>query len=1007
MSIHTEKAFEDVIEHHLLGDGGHLKGHSSHYDGHRGLLSTDLLAFVQATRPRWWSKWKAHFGDKLDDLFLAAVTQSLDQHGTLHVLRRGVEFYDRTVPLSYSRPAHGHNPKTLERYAANRVTLVRQLYFDPAPGSKKSVDLGIFVNGLPVATLELKNPLTGQTVDHAMKQYQRRDPKVALFRWKTRALVHFAVDPHKVRMTTRLTGEGTAFLPFDRGTGHGAGNEAEPGKHATAYLWEQVLARDSLLDILHRFMHLEVTEEKDPDTGTSSKNERVIFPRYHQLDCVRALVGAALADGVGKSYLVHHSAGSGKSNSIAWLAHRLSSLYAADGQKVFDSVVVLTDRLVLDRQLQETIYQFEQTDGKVTKVDKDSKQLAAALEGGAPIVISTIHKFGFLHDKIGALPARRYAIIVDEAHSSQSGDMARDVRAMLADGDVDAQVQAEIDDAIESGEMMTEPQQFAMRAAILRGRLANLSYFAFTATPKDKTLALFGHQDDAGQWAPFHLYSMRQAIEEGFIVDVLQGYVTYQRFFELAKAVVDDPEVDARKAGRALARFVDLHSANIEQKTAIIVEHFREQVAPLLEGRAKAMVVCDGRLMAVRYKQAFEAYIAEKGYGIGCLVAFSGSVSDPSAPTLSYTEVGLNGGVSEGALPETFASKAFRVLIVANKYQTGFDERRLCAMYVDKPLGGIQAVQTLSRLNRRFPGKRTTVLDFVNRREDILAAFQKYYETTTLVEPADPQQLHGLAGELRALRLFTEDEVEGFAGVFFGPADETTHARLYGWLKPAVQRFEALVEDEATPGEGATTQALFRDRLGAFVRLYGFLAQVVPFPSHRLEMLYVYGAKLARELPRPPGSGPLDLGDEVLLPRLRVQKMAEGALALVKGQGGELTGPTGTGTGRAEPKTEKLSTIIEVLNAKFSTDWDVQDLVDRVQAQLLNDDALARMVRDNDRDQTRARVVERLRAALVQRVAEYDTFVRAYFADAEMAETFDEWMLDLLYTAFRGRGGGE
>ncbi len=1006
MSAYTEEAFEDVIEQHLLGDGGHLPGQSSDYDTTRGLLSPDLLGFVQATRPKWWAGWKAQFGDSLDDRFLAAVAQSLDQHGTLHVLRRGVEFYNRTVPLSYSRPAHGHNPKTLERYAANRVTLVRQLYFDPAPGSKKSVDLAIFVNGLPVATIELKNPLTGQiAVKHGVKQYRKRDPQVALFRWKARALVHFAVDPKRVKMTTRLAGGDTRFLPFDRGHENGAGNVAEEGKHATAYLWEDVLARDSLLDIVQRFMHLEVKTEEDPDTGAVTKTERLIFPRFHQLDCVRALVRAALDHGVGQSYLVQHSAGSGKSNSIAWLAHRLSSLYGADGQKVFDSVVVLTDRLVLDQQLQETIYQFEQTDGKVTKVDKDSKQLAAALEGGAAIVITTIHKFGFLHDKIAGLPARRYAIIVDEAHSSQSGDMARDVRAMLADGDVDAQVQAEIDDAIEDGEMLTEPQQFALRAAILRGRLANLSYFAFTATPKDKTLALFGHKNDAGEWAPYHLYSMRQAIEEGFIVDVLQGYLTYQRFFELAKAVVADPDVDARKAAAALGRFVDRHPDNIEKKTAIMVEHFVQQVAPLLDGRAKAMVVCDGRLMAVRYKQAFDAYIAEKGYGIGCLVAFSGTVTEPEAPTVSHTEVEMN-GVSEKGLPKAFASRAYRILIVANKYQTGFDERRLCAMYVDKRLNGIQAVQTLSRLNRSFPGKRTAVVDFANRREDILASFQDYYEATALVEAADPQRLNELAGELRAFRVFTEAEVEGFAGVFFGPVQETTHAQLYAWIEPALQRFAAWVEDEAVEGEGAQRQALFRDRLGAFVRLYAFLAQVTGLPSHRQEMLYVYGAKLARALPRPADSGPLDLGDEVLLPRLRVQKMQEGALELVKGEGGELKGPTGTGTGRVEAPIEKLSTIIEVLNAKHGTEWDVQDLADRVQAQLLEDTALVSMVRDNHKDQVRRRFVDRVKAALVQRVAEYEAFVRAYFEDPALAATFDEWMLDVVERVSR-QGDGE
>ncbi len=1005
MSAHSETAFEEAIEHHLVTHAGYGRGHSADYDRARALLPDAAVAFVKATQPRKWAKWAGHFGADLPETFAAALAGALDKQGTLHVLRHGFDFYAKTVRMAYFAPTHGRNPAVQARYAANRLTVVRQLHFDP--DSDRSVDLALFVNGVPVATAELKNALTGQTVAHAVKQYRGRDPHAPLFRWKARALVHFAVDTERVKMTTRLRGSKTVFLPFDRGHGHGAGNPPVEGKQRTAYLWEEVWPRASLLDLVRRFVHLERKVETDPDTGKVTTSERVIFPRYHQLDCVRRLVDAARADGAGHHYLVQHSAGSGKSNSIAWLAHRLSSLHGADDRKVFDSVIVLTDRRVLDKQLQDTIFQFDHEDGVVEKVDKHSKQLAAALAKGVPIIISTIHKFGYLHDKIAALPDRRYAVIVDEAHSSQTGDMALDVRALLADGAVDAQVEAEVAEAIDDGEVLTEPGQLALRVAILRRPLGNLSFFAFTATPKYKTLVIFGHTGDDGKPAPFHLYSMRQAIEEGFIVDVLKGYVTWQRFYKLQKALGSDPDVDKRKAAAALIRYVNLHPEHIRQKAAIIIEHFRAHVAHLLDGRAKAMVVTDSRLMAVRYRQAFDAYISERGYAIGCLAAFSGEVKDPDIPGEAYTEPGMNGGIPETALPERFASKAFRLLIVASKYQTGFDEPRLCAMYVDKRLNGIQAVQTLSRLNRRFPGKQTRVLDFVNRREDILKSFQAYYESTTIAEAVDPQRLYGLVHDLEQARVWTASEVQGFAAVFFAlkpDADIADHGELNHWLDPAVDRFVALADAEG----GEEAQGRFRGQLGAFVNLYGFMAQVVPFPDARLEQLYVFARMLARKLPRPPDSGPIDLGDGISLKSLKIKKMAQGDLLMAKGEPGELKGPTATGTGGGAAPMEKLSAIIEALNTRFATDFEAQDLVDEMAERLVGDGDLQQAARVNDKANFRHVFGPELDDVLIDsfdRVGRHSAFVTHIYDDAAFGQAFRELMLDLVYGRLRHAAG--
>ncbi|RMG05397.1 MAG: type I restriction endonuclease subunit R, partial [Nitrospirae bacterium] len=617
--------------------------------------------------------------------------------GSLETIRHGFKCYGKTLRIAFFRPAHGLNPELEKRYKQNRLTITRQLHYSPK--SEKSLDVVLSVNGIPVVTMELKNPITGQTVDDAMQQYRRdRDHREKIFEFKKRSLVHFAVDTEEVYMTTKLAGSDTRFLPFNKGYNGGKGNPPDPHgrNYKTAYLWEEVLRRDSLMDLLARFFHLQI-EEKMNDEGRKFKKETMIFPRYHQLEAVRLLVKKAAEEGVGHNYLIEHSAGSGKSNTIAWLAHRLSSLHDSNDQRVFDSVVVITDRIVLDRQLQNTIYQFDHRHGVVQKIDEDSKQLAEALNAGVSIIITTLQKFPFVSGQLlkiteergegrrSHLPTRKYAVIIDEAHSSQAGETSTELKAILGGEEL---LKKAREMAEEEGE---EELERLFRSMAKRGRQPNMSFFAFTATPKHKTLAIFGRNGE-----PFHRYTMRQAIEEEFIMDVLKHYVTYKTYFRLIKACEDDPHVERKKAARALARFMRLHPHNIAQKTEVMVEHFYHHTRHKIGGRAKAMVVTGSRLEAVRYKQSFDEYIAEKGYPIKSLVAFSGIVEDDKVPGKTYTEVQMNNGVKEKELPEVFAKPEYQVLLVAEKYQTGFDQPLLHTMYVDKRLSGIQAVQTLS-----------------------------------------------------------------------------------------------------------------------------------------------------------------------------------------------------------------------------------------------------------------------------------------------------------------------
>ncbi len=998
----SEAAFETAIEASLLA-GGYVGLPEAGYDAEQAFWPAEVLAFIEATQPKEWAKLKALHGDKTGDQILADLRKWLDAHGMLATLRHGFKCYGRTLRAAFFKAAHGLNPELEARYAANRVGITRQLHYGVR--HRNSLDVVLSINGLPVVTLELKNPLTGQKLERAQLQYrQDRDPRELLFDFKKRTLVHFAVDPDAVSMTTRLAGSATVFLPFNRGRDGGAGNPPDPqGRtYRTAYLWEEVLTRDSLLDLLARFVHLQV-ETKTTEDGRKVKKESLVFPRYHQLQAVRTLVGAARREGPGHNYLVEHSAGSGKSNTIGWLAHRLSSLHDAGEQRVYDSVIVVTDRRVLDQQLQDTIYQFEHRQGVVQKIDEDSRQLAEALESRVPIIITTLQKFPFVSRQLlklaeergeagsGVLVTRRFAVIVDEAHSSQSGESATELKEVLGG-------EALRDEARKlAAEDGAEGVDELFRSMAKRGRQSNLSFYAFTATPKHKTLAVFGREG-----APFHRYTMRQAIEEGFIMDVLRHYTSYATYFKLLKACAEDPNVERKKAARALARFLKLHPHNIAQKTEVMVEHFNAVSRHKIGGRAKAMVVTGSRLEAVRYKQGFDRYIAEKGYTwIKTLVAFSGEVKDDQLPDVVHTEVGMNGGIKEKELPERFGGGEYQVLLVAEKYQTGFDQPLLHTMYIDKRLAGIQAVQTLSRLNRIHPLKEDTfILDFVNDRQEIQEAFKQYYEGAEMGEEVEPARMYELKTELDASGIYLPEEVARFCEVYFKPKarqSASDHQLINAALDPAVDRFKAAVQANSEEAE------LWRGKLTAFRNLYAFLSQIIPYQDSDLERLYTYARHLLTKLPKRSTGAAYLFDDEVKLEYYRLQKISEGSISLSDGKARPLDGPSEVGSGLLREEAVPLSRLIDIVNDHFGTDFNDADQLffDQIIEAAAGEESLKQAAAANPADKFRLVFGNVLETLFVERMEQNEEMFGRYMNDPAFQKVVAAWLSDQTYVKLR------
>jgi type I restriction enzyme R subunit len=908
----SEKNFEASIEESLL-QSGYQRRTSTDYNPALCLIPQDVFDFIQATQPKEWQKFKTQYGDDAHTKLLKRLAEVIKNRGTLEVLRKGIKANGCRFKLAYFKPASSLNEETQKLYQANFFSIVRQLHYSKKTPAK-SLDLALFLNGLPLFTAELKNPFKGQNVEHAVKQYQSdRDPREPLFTFGV-CLSHFAVDPDLVYMTTHLQGNKTRFLPFNQGKNGGAGNPVRlfsprlsgEGQgvryYSTAYLWERIWQKDSILDLIQNFITL--VEEED-DKGRKTGGKSLIFPRYHQLDAVRRLLADAKAEGPGKAYLIQHSAGSGKSNSIAWLAHGLSSLHDDNDTRVFDSIIVITDRRVLDRQLQRTIRQFEQTSGVVENIDRTSRQLKEALELGKNIIVTTLQKFPVIVDQIQTLSGQRFAVIIDEAHSSQTGESTKKLKTVLSATSLEA---AEAEEGGEEEDL----EDRIIAEAKKRGRIANLSYFAFTATPKAKTLELFGTRQPDGSFAPFSLYSMRQAIEEGFILDVLENYTTYKTYFNLLKTIKDDPRYDRNKAAFLLRNFVELHEHTIKQKVAIIVEHFHENVAHQIDGKAKAMIVTRSRLHAVRYKLAIDEYLREKGYPYQSLVAFTGTVKDGG----DFTETGMNTASSGTHIPDTatadtFNQAPYHFLVVANKFQTGFDQPLLVAMYVDKKLGGVNAVQTLSRLNRVHPGKTgTVVLDFANEADEIKTAFEDYYDRTILTEATDPNRLYDIQAQLDDYHFYQPSDIDTFAKVFFNP--KGTQDKLHATLVPVVECYQEASEEK---------QFDFRTKLKDFIRLYTFVSQLLPIPDAELEKFYEFSRHLIRKLPIPEDRLPLEVQQNIELSSYRIQQTHKGKISLERAVR-ETSGTYAVGT--SKPSTENiepLSQIIDEINQRFGTDF--------------------------------------------------------------------------------------
>lgn len=984
----TEKGFEEYVEEYLL-DSGYIKGNPDDYNKEFALDTKLLFDFLEDTQPRKMERLKEIYKDQYQFKVLSRLNRELNNRGMIDVLRHGIKDYGVYLDLAYFKPVSKLNDEIVRLYEKNRISVTRQVHYSTK--DEKSIDMLICINGLPVVVLELKNPFTGQTYEDAIMQYKKdRSPNELLFQFKKRAIVFFAVDTQEVYMTTKLEGNKTFFLPFNKGCNGGKGNPDNPNGFKTAYLWEEILQKDSLMDILKRFVFIETKEKKDID-GNIYISENVIFPRYHQLDVVRKLEADVKEKGVGTNYLVQHSAGSGKTYSISWLAHRLANLHDNNDNPIFDSVIVITDRRVLDKQLQDSIYQLEHKYGVVEKIDKDSNQLADALKSGARIIISTLQKFPFIIEKVGELEKRRYAVIIDEAHSSSAGENMASLREVLSANSLEEA--AKLDAELEDKEY--DPEEEILKTIKKRGKQPNISFFAFTATPKAKTLEMFGTIGDDGLPHPFHLYSMRQAIEEGFILDVLQNYVTYETYFKLAKKIEEDPAFDKAKATKALTRYVSLHPHNIAQKTEIMVEHFRNVTRHKIGGRAKAMVVTSSRLHAVRYKHAFDEYIKKKGYNdIKTLVAFSGTVRDGG---IDYKESDMN-GFKESELPERFATDEYQILLVAEKYQTGFDQPLLHTMYVDKKLSGVKAVQTLSRLNRTCPGKEDTfVLDFVNKAEDIQEAFKPYYQATIVEEVTEPNLLYDIENQLHAYGVYLKDEIDRFNNIYFKSKDKKTsqdRAILNYLIDKAVERFKKL-EDQRKQD--------FSSQAAKFIRLYSFILQITPFEDVELHKLYVYLTYLLKKLPKGKGST-IHLADEVALEYYTIKKTFDGSISLTPEDGNTPVTPVRfAGTVVKEEQTEYLSTIIERLNKRFGTNFTKADQlsVEQIKEDFAADKDLVQKAKTNTIDDFRFAYEKAFIDKVIDRMGQNQSFFTRVLDDEQFRKALMEYMLVETYEKLR------
>ncbi len=942
-------------------------------------LAIDVAAmrqFIETTQPDEWQRLVELYGEEDAAMqFARRVDQELTGIGVLQVLRDGVTDRGVHIEFMFKKPNSAINTEHFRKYNQNLFTVQRQVYFSPR--DERSVDMVLFLNGLPIITLELKNQLTGQNYLNAIHQYKTdRKPTDKLFAFK-RCLVHFAMDNNEAHMTTNIEGLRTRFLPFNKGNNNSKGNPPAQGKFATHYVWEDVLTKDSVIELISNFMLVQVDKKKDKKTGRITKKETQLFPRYHQRDVVRRLIDDARENGAGKNYLIQHSAGSGKSNSIAWTAHNLANLYDDNDQKVFDKIIVIVDRRVLDKQLRQTVTQFEKQRDEV-KGAATSAELKEALQDKTKIIVSTLQKFPVIVDTMEHLHGKRFVVIADEAHSSQSGESTKALKQTL--GNLET---AEVED-VSNTEQEDPETQLALQAQAARGKLHHVSFFAFTATPKEKTLELFGERGSDGRYYPFSLYSMKQAIEEGFIIDVIKNYTTHKMYFELIKKSGErDPEFEKSKAYRMAVGYADLHESGIEKKAELMAEHFRSQIEKLIDGNAKAMIVTKSRLHAVRYYQALRDYLAKRGYPIKAMVAFSGEIN-------GETESSLN-GFPETQTADTFDEQdEYKFLVVANKYQTGFDQPKLAAMYVDKKLGGVGAVQTLSRLNRTRPRKDDVfVLDFVNNADDIQEAFQPYYTSTILSESTDPNILYDLKRDLLNAGVFSAESVREHYVLLFRKND-ANQAVVAGLLDEAIEVFRKLDEDD---------QEEFRGKVDDFVRKYSFIAQLFSFGDASLEQFYEYTRNLRKKLPQYKEEMPVGLLEEIDLSSIAITKGTRHSIGLTDGES-ELAPMTSNDRGtRPLEEIERLSLIIKGINEQYGLPPDMEldgvELVTRVKDR----DDVKKAIANNPRGAAKTRFQEVFEEELMKMFNERAAFYSALDSDPSLKENIAEKVFEELYAA--------
>ena len=1023
---HLERTFEELIEKHLLARGWHA-GNPVNYSRSHGLDLDELKLFITSSQSKSWMKLQQLHGDesKAWGKFADRLAREIDSRGTVDVLRKGVTDLGVKFYLAYFTPAHTLTPENQFRYSQNRTTVTRQVRVSES-NERDSIDLLFQLNGIPVATAELKAQTAGQNVKDAVRQYRfDRKPNDLIF--KNRVLVNFAVDESDVFMTTQLRGASTIFQPFNQGSSGpgksgGKGNPINPSGEKTSYFWEVVLQRDNWLRILGSYIH--VSNKVDEATGKKTGERYVIFPRFHQWHAVESMLEATTLVGPGVNRLAQHSAGSGKSNTISWLAHRLSVLHSGGdsglpevlkdkgigpNEPIFDKVIIVTDRRVLDQQLRDTVSSFDHQPGSILSVREDAgsknTQLRSALETKTTrIIITTIQTFPVVAKSATELSGSRFAIIVDEAHSGQSGDTAKDLKLVLSGGTTDEALLAAEDFDSSNSSVQPSIEELLEISVGARGKAANITFYAFTATPKSKTLELFGERitDAAGNdiYTAFHQYSMRQAIEEGYILDVLSNYTTYKTYYKLANNLSgEDLEVPKGKAASALARFASLHPTNLSQKAEIIVEHFRANTSRKIDGAAKAMVVTRSRLHAVRYKLALDEYIKEKNYrDIRTLVAFSGTVFDPDVRGSEFTEFSMN-QIKSSEIPKEFA-KSFQVLVVAEKYQTGFDQPLLHTMYIDKKLQGISAVQTLSRLNRTHPGKEDTfVLDFVNEAEEIRSAFVPYFENTSAT-PSDPNILFDLQHKLMAAGIISVDEMKkAVEGIFKSSTAGSTALKVN--TDPAVERWNSLDEE---------SKIEFKSVCRNFLTSYSFLSQIVPFLDVSLEELYFYVKMLERRLILDSTGGTVDIDDSVVLTHLRTQIIAANAdLSLVEGSLAPLEPSiTEGGKGKKQDDTELLSKLIADLNERFGLNLTDADRIwfEQQQQHLASDQDVKEVAQANDYENFEMYLESRIADSLIERHEANEDLFQAFFNQPDFQRMISKMLTMSLYNHFNPRTDG-